>query len=59
MKITSYKQVDALYQHGFNLCKGCECEHAASCHEGRFPQCTAQYDKIRTAQTDKILQDCR
>jgi len=57
MKITDFIQVNALYQKGFDLCKGCEYEHAASCHEGRYPLCTAQYEKIRTEQTDKICRD--
>ena len=57
MNITDFIQVDALYQHGFNLCKGCKYEHTASCHEGRYPRCTKQYEKIRTSRTDEICRD--
>jgi len=57
MNITDFIQVHALCQHGFDICKGCKYEHAASCHEGRYPRCTEQYEKIRTEQTDKICLD--
>lgn len=57
MKITDFMQVHALYLHGINLCVGCTYEHVASCHEGRYPICTAQYEKIRTPRTDEICRD--
>mgnify|MGYP006948599423 FL=1 len=57
MKITDFYQVHVLHLHGIDICKGCPYEHAASCHEGRYPQCTEQYEKIRTDQTDEICRD--
>jgi len=48
IKITSFEQIDALYEKGVNICKGCIYEHAASCSEGRFAICTAQANKIIT-----------
>ena len=45
MKITSFDQVNALYAHGVNICKGCKRENAASCTKEHFCICTAQCKK--------------
>lgn len=43
--INSFKQVDALQRRGINLCKGCEFERYASCHDKRLPICSKRYEE--------------
>ena len=41
-KVSSLEDVDLLYRHGINLCKGCNFEFAASCTEERLTTCNLQ-----------------
>lgn len=45
-----YKSVldihNKLYEQGFDVCKGCEFDRYASCHEGRVEHCKKQILKI-------------
>ena len=46
--VRSFKDVDALYRQGVNLCKGCPFEHAASCDDSRLSVCNQQLKKYQS-----------